>query len=252
MLTTFDQKLAEWFQNELTINDWPVGNLLLVVIAILLSVLLCGAIGIEREWRGRSAGLRTHMLVGVGSCVIMIISIYGFPYIKIGEEYLNRDVARLAAQVVTGVGFLGAGAIIHKNDSIKGLTTAGTIWIVMAIGIACGSFNFIIAILTTLVVILVLIIFRKVEAKMNKRKIIFSITAPADMPVLEKILTVSTQYACTSSTLSNDLITHDGANMIRLVIQVVFEKEDVDFSEFVAALTKETGAVDIHTLNNHR
>ena len=122
----------------------------------------------------------------------------------------------------------------------------------MAIGIACGSFNFIIAILTTLVVILVLIIFRKVEAKMNKRKIIFSITAPADKPVLEKILTVSTQYACTSSTLSNDLITHDGANMIRLVIQVVFEKEDVDFSEFVAALTKETGAVDIHTLNNHR
>ena len=73
-VTTFDQKLAELLNNW-TINDWPIGNLMLVLIAIVLSVVLCGVIGIEREWRGRSAGLRTHLLVGVGSCVIMIISI---------------------------------------------------------------------------------------------------------------------------------------------------------------------------------
>ena len=129
-VTTLDQKIVE-LMNNWQVNGWPVGNLILCVIALVLSLVLCGAVGVEREWRGRSAGLRTHLLVGVGSCIIMIISIYGFPAI-FGD---HRDVARLAAQIITGVGFLGAGAIIHRNSGIKGLTTAGTIWIVMAIGL---------------------------------------------------------------------------------------------------------------------
>ena len=79
-MTTLDQKLAELLNNWV-VNEWPVGNFILVLIAIILSVILCGAVGIEREYRGRSAGLRTHLLVGVGSCLIMIISIYGFPEI---------------------------------------------------------------------------------------------------------------------------------------------------------------------------
>lgn len=102
-MTTIDQiiaeKLGSWY-----IGEWPIGNFFLCAIALILSLLLCGAVGLEREWRGRSAGLRTHLLVGVGSCMIMIISIYGFP-----QVYAGRDVARLAAQVITGVGFLGAG-----------------------------------------------------------------------------------------------------------------------------------------------
>ena len=95
MITTLDQKLAELLNNW-QVNGWPVGNLILVLIALVLSVILCGAIGIEREWRGRNAGLRTHLLVGVGSCIIMIISIYGFPAM-FGE---HRDVARLAAHLI--------------------------------------------------------------------------------------------------------------------------------------------------------
>ena len=74
-MTTLDQKLAELLNNWV-VNEWPVGNFILVLIAIILSVILCGAVGIEREYRGRSAGLRTHLLVGFGSCIIMIISIY--------------------------------------------------------------------------------------------------------------------------------------------------------------------------------
>ena len=156
-MTTLDQKIIEIIQNALNKNGWPWGNFVLSIAAILLAVLLCGFVGFEREKRGRSAGLRTHLLVGVGSCVIMVLSIYGFP----GSQEGHRDVARLAAGVLAGVGFLGAGAIIHDHGSIKGLTTAGTIWLVMAIGLACGSFNFIIAILVTLVVMVVLTIFRK-------------------------------------------------------------------------------------------
>ena len=247
MVTTIDQKIAELLNNWV-VNGWPVGNLILVLIAIVLSVVLCGIIGIEREWRGRSAGLRTHLLVGVGSCIIMIISIYGFPAI-FGDK---RDVARLAAQIITGVGFLGAGAIIHRNDGIKGLTTAGTIWIVMAIGIACGSFNFIIAIVATLVVLLVLTIFRRVEAKMSNKKMILVVTAPVDKPVLGKILSLSKEFNCTINTLSSDLINNNGINMMQFTLQVVFNSDEGKPTEFISKITENTEAVDIHTLNNHR
>ena len=104
-MVTFDQKLVEKL-NEWQPGGWPLGNLFACLIALVLCILLVGIVGIERERRGRSAGLRTHLLVGVGSTIIMIISIYGFP-----AAFGDRDVARLAAQVITGVGFLGAGAI---------------------------------------------------------------------------------------------------------------------------------------------
>ena len=247
MVTTFDQRIAELLNNWY-VDGWPVGNLILVCIALLLSVILCGSIGIEREWRGRSAGLRTHLLVGVGSCIIMVISIYGFPLVM--SEH--RDVARLAAQIITGVGFLGAGAIIHKNDGIKGLTTAGTIWIVMAIGIACGSFNFIIALLTTLVVLVVLTIFRRVEAKMNDKKTILVITAKADQPVLAKIAAISEEYGVTANALANDLIISDGVNLVKFTLQVISNSNEVKVSEFITKVSQEIDAVDIHTLNHHR
>ena len=245
-ITTLDQKLAELLNNW-TINDWPVGNLILVAIAILLSVVLCGIVGIEREWKGRSAGLRTHLLVGVGSCIIMIISIYGFPAV-----FGSRDVARLAAQIITGVGFLGAGAIIHRNDGIKGLTTAGTIWIVMAIGIACGSFNFVIAILATLVIMVVLTVFTKVEVKISNKKMILMVTAPTDKPVLANVLEIAKEFDCTIKTLSTDLITKDGNNLIQFTLEVIFNSKEGKSTEFITKLSKETDAVDIYTLTNHR
>ena len=246
-MTTIDQKIAELLNNW-QVDGWPIGNFILVLIAILLSVILCGAIGIEREWRGRSAGLRTHLLVGVGSCVIMIISIYGFPAM-FGEK---RDVARLAAQIITGVGFLGAGAIIHRNDGIRGLTTAGTIWIVMAIGIACGSFNFVIAVITTLVIILVLTIFRKVEEKMANKKMTLLITAPSDKPVLGKILAYSKEMNYEVNTLSTDLINRDGNSMLQFIIQVSFNaSREGQAAEFVAKVSEFPDVVEVHTLNSH-
>jgi len=246
MFITFDQKIAELLNNWV-IEDWPIGNLILVIIAILLSVILCGIIGIEREWRGRSAGLRTHLLVGVGSCVIMIISIYGFPAVFSG----NRDVARLAAQIITGVGFLGAGAIIHRNDGIKGLTTAGTIWIVMAIGVACGSFNFIIAILTTGTVFLVLTIFRKVERQMNKKKMTLVITAPAEEPVFAKLLTISKQLNCQVKTLANELTNSNGLSTVQYTFQIIFGAGDSQPTDFIARISSEIETTEIHTLNEH-
>ena len=251
-MTTLDQKLVELL-NKWTIDVWPIGNFVLVLIAILLSVLLCGTIGIEREMKGRSAGLRTHLLVGVGSCLIMVISIYGLPNIKIGDAYLNRDVARLAAAVVTGVGFLGAGAIIHRSSGIKGLTTAGTIWIVMAIGLACGSFNFLIAIIATAVIFFVLTAFRKVEQKISDKNPLIVLTAPAGEPILGKLLAVSNEFDARIHGLSTDSIDGVGdEKLVECTFQVIFSSGDGRLVEYLSKLEAETHAISVKLLNNHR
>lgn len=242
-MTTIDQRLVKLLQDKLN-GDWPWGNLLLAVIAILLTVLLTGFVGYEREKRGRSAGLRTHLLVGVGSAVIMIISIYGFPAIT-GN---HRDVARLAAGVLAGVGFLGAGAIIHDHGSIKGLTTAGTIWLVMAIGLACGSFNFILAIIVTTVVMLVLTLFRKLERKVTKNSPIFLVNCKTDVPVMSIMLEYAKDNKFTISDVSTEL--NDGH------LQVIFKltsdtNADIDVSKIEEDIKKLTKAYTVQALNRH-
>ena len=247
MITTLDQKLAELLNNW-QVNGWPVGNLVLVLIALVLSVILCGAIGIEREWRGRNAGLRTHLLVGVGSCIIMIISIYGFPAM-FGE---HRDVARLAAQIITGVGFLGAGVIVHRSSGVKGLTTAGTIWIVMAIGIACGSFNFIIAVASTIIIMLVLTIFKTVETKINSKNNLVVLVAPADQPIISKILAVTKEFDGAIHGLSTELV-HEGAQgAVSCTFQVVLPNDKDRLPDYLSKLEEETKAITINLLNDHR
>jgi putative Mg2+ transporter-C (MgtC) family protein len=101
---------------------------------------LGGAIGFERELREREAGLRTHMIVCIGSALFTIISAYGFTeFLTSGDTVVRADPTRIAAQIVTGIGFLGAGAIIRQGISVRGLTTAATLWVVAAIGMAAGA-----------------------------------------------------------------------------------------------------------------
>ena len=242
-MTTLDQKIIELIQEKLNVNGWPWGNLLLSTFAILLAVLLCGLVGYEREKRGRSAGLRTHLLVGVGSAVIMIISIYGFP-----GGFGGRDIARLAAGVLTGVGFLGAGAIIHDHGSIKGLTTAGTIWLVMAIGLACGSFNFIIAVLVTVVVMVVLTVFRKIEQKVNKNSPFFLVTCAKDVPVMSIVLEYAKENKMTVSNVSTELV----EGMVQAIFKLTPENNvEVDVDKVEADIRELTKAVAIQALNRH-
>ncbi len=113
---------------------------------------LGGAVGLERELREREAGFRTHLLVSVGSCLFTLVSAYGF------SEFSGRSVdpTRIAAQIVTGVGFLGAGAIIRQGLSVRGLTTAATLWVVAAIGMASGAGYFSAAVITTALVLFTL------------------------------------------------------------------------------------------------
>ena len=120
------------------------------VFSIILAVVLGGAVGLEREIRGKVAGLRTNILICLGAAAFTIISK------QMALQY-NASVSRIAAQIVTGVGFLGAGAIIQDRGGIHGLTTAATIWLVASVGMACGAHMYRLAIVTTIVAILVLI-----------------------------------------------------------------------------------------------
>ncbi len=122
------------------------------MLQITLAAILGGIIGMEREWRGRDAGLRTNMLIAMGSCLFTVISIHGFPL----QGSAAQDTARVAAQIVTGVGFLGAGAFIHSRGHTKGMTTAATIWMVAAIGMAVGVEAYALAIFSGVITLVIL------------------------------------------------------------------------------------------------
>jgi putative Mg2+ transporter-C (MgtC) family protein len=111
-----------------------------LTLRLLVAAVLGGAIGLERELREREAGLRTHILVSIGSALFTIISAYGFTeFVRTSTAIGRVDPTRIAAQVVTGIGFLGAGAIIRQGVSVRGLTTAATLWVAAAIGMASGA-----------------------------------------------------------------------------------------------------------------
>jgi len=122
-----------------------------------LAAVLGGMIGFERELREREAGLRTHLLVSLGSALFTIVSAYGFrDFLTSGAVVVRTDPTRIAAQIVTGIGFLGAGAIIRQGFSVRGLTTAATLWVVAAVGLACGAGYYSAAALSTALVLLAL------------------------------------------------------------------------------------------------
>lgn len=147
---------------------WQISHFDLTV-RLLLAAALGGAIGLEREWSNRAAGFRTHILVCIGSAAIMLLSIYGFSEF-IAEPNVRTDPARLAAQVISGVGFLGAGAIIRNGSTISGLTTAASIWVVAAIGLCVGAGFLYCAMLGTLLVLLSLFVLNKAEKHMMRNR----------------------------------------------------------------------------------
>lgn len=131
-----------------------------VVKRLALALALSGLIGMEREVSGRAAGFRTHILVSVGSALIMMTGLYLF---EVYHGMTTMDPGRIAAQVVSGIGFLGAGTIIQIRDSVRGLTTAASLWAASGVGLAVGSGFYVGAIGTTVIVLIVLFLFSRVE-----------------------------------------------------------------------------------------
>ena len=159
-------------------------------VKLLVSFLLGAIIGIERQFRRREAGMRTFALICMGSAAAMLISIW-IP--QCYPNFLNGDPGRIAAQVLTGIGFLGAGAIIQSHGSIHGLTTAACIWVAAVIGLAVGAGMYIPALIATTLTLVVLISLEKLEKRMfldgvNKILIITCSTATPDLKEVRKIL----------------------------------------------------------------
>jgi len=153
------------FASSLPTLNWDESLLRLALAAV-----LGGLIGAERELRERQAGLRTHLLVAVGSALFTIVGAYGFhDFLASGESVVRADPTRIAAQIVTGIGFLGAGAIIRQGFSVRGLTTAATLWVVAAVGLAAGAGYYSAAVITTALVLIALYPLRIIAFRMLGR-----------------------------------------------------------------------------------
>ncbi len=208
-VTTIDQLLID-FLNQLIP---PFGNFLLSLLSLMMATFLAGLIGYEREYHGHSAGLRTHILVALGSSLIMLLSIYGF-----GDFNLDRDPARLAAQVITGVGFIGAGTIIQNGFDIKGLTTATTLWLAMAIGLAAGAGQFLLATTGSLVGLFTLTMLRKFETFINRKAPKIFLLVKDNQPVLRNIHESAKEVKAAIRNIDSQITTFQGNKVLRITV----------------------------------
>lgn len=163
----------------------------IALIRLFLAGLFSGLVGLEREVHGRAAGLRTHILVGCGACLIMLTSLY------IHSLYGScADPGRIAAQVVSGIGFLGAGTIIRFRASVRGLTTAASLWAVAGIGLAIGSGLYIPATYATIIILCVLFLLSEIERRVLRRSLfkLLVIDIQGGMMQLKKIRDLLSDY----------------------------------------------------------
>ncbi|MGE5509160.1 MAG: MgtC/SapB family protein [Chitinophagales bacterium] len=211
-----------------------------MVARLLLAALLAGIIGLERESRHRAAGLRTHLLVSVGSALVMLISVYGFP----GFPLDRRDPARLAAQVVSGIGFLGAGTILREGVSIRGLTTAASLWVVSGIGLAAGAGFYAGALVTTVLTGLALLYLSRLERFVNpvraERYLIKVAGRARELGSLEDRLK---RLGIRVRQVDLEYCTNEEASLISLGIYV---PDQVSPAAVVAALAESPETLEVH------
>lgn len=139
----------------------PEPNVYMLAGRVLIAAVLGAALGFEREWRGKEAGLRTNTLIALGAALFTAMSV---------ELGAGGDPARIAAQVVTGVGFLGAGAILHQGGTVQGLTTAAMIWVNASIGVAAGAGHVRLAVAATVIVLLTMVVLSPVDTWLQRKR----------------------------------------------------------------------------------
>lgn len=164
------------------LTDWEM------CVRLLLAALLGSLIGLERERLLWAAGLRTHMLVCVGSCLLMIVSAFGFQD-ALAMAHTQLDPSRVAAQVVSGIGFLGAGSILLRGEVIRGLTTAASLWTVAAIGLSVGGGLYVVSTAATFIILVILIAIKPMERVYRNRVQVhvLKLVAPSQTLSLKKV-----------------------------------------------------------------
>lgn len=202
-----------------------------IIIRLSIAFILGGAIGLEREGVNRPAGFRTHILVCIGSTLIMLTGIY---ITEIYKGTTDLDPARLGAQVVSGIGFLGAGTIIKEGVTVKGLTTAASLWAVAGIGLACGSGFYFGAAISTAIILISLIVFYKFEKiyRRNNREFWIELICE-DKPGL--IGKVGTQLGKLSIHIKQiSLNEKDNKNItLRIVVRIPRKINKIDLYDYI-------------------
>jgi putative Mg2+ transporter-C (MgtC) family protein len=212
---------------------------LIILGKLLLAALLGAIIGLEREIHGRPAGFRTHLLVSLGACLYVITSIHFYTMFGnfSGNQPVGVDPGRVAAQVVSGIGFLGAGAIIREKFSVRGLTTAACLWVAAAIGVACGVGLFGISIVVTILSLLSLLLLKKIESKLTRDTYIYLRLWCEDRPGLTERIDADLE-SCSIRPLHASIEKNIATAEIHLVYQVRSSSKDLSQSpvEVLAAI----------------
>lgn len=195
------------------------GTWQLQLIGLASATILCSLLGIERHIHQKNAGIKTHALVGMGSCIFTLISAYGFAPALNPE--VNFDPSRIAAQIVSGIGFLGAGVIFVNNDVVRGLTTAATVWLSAAIGMACGASMIPLAVFALILHYILVFALGPLLNKLpyqgrNRRLVVEYLAGQGIMP---KILLKATSMGFKIMVNSTSPITIDNADAMRVVMQ---------------------------------
>jgi len=212
---------------------------LIILFRIALSVALGFVLGIERELYKSPAGLRTHVLVCIASCLIMLVSMYGFE---------GGDPARLAAQVVSGIGFLGAGAIIRGDKDIKGITTAATIWMSAMLGLSCGNGFYFGAILVTICSLIILTIFRRFETKMaasSKYKSKVYMVLKEEEELMINIRNYLQECNLLVSDIDTKKITFEKSKAMKIIITFERDSSLNNLYDFIDKVEKNHGSLEV-------
>ena len=223
----------------------PDVNWIGAIAKLVLSMLLGAVIGIERRRKGQIAGLRTFALISMGATLAMLISIY-IPQVYWGLK--NGDPGRIAAQVVSGVGFLGAGAIIQMKGSVRGLTTAAGIWMTACIGLAVGAGMYLISIVATLLIIFILVNIERLEHRYNflwESKIIRVKVHGilADISHLREIISSNDIH------ISDEFMKYDYENQLTIINFMVRSKTGVNVPQMFNAIKEKTDPISVTITN---
>lgn len=228
-------------------NGWIDGSLnyseLIQVFRVILALILGACIGFEREKYGRPAGLRTHMIVCVASALAMLISMFAFE---------SGDPARLAAQVISGIGFIGAGTIIRGDKDITGITTAATIWICAIIGLACGGGYYFGAIITTVFSLVILSCFTKIESKLSKQRnntATFNLVLKSEENIIQKMREFLDSNGVVLSELEYKHQVLDGEKVVKVTIDFARHTKVSDLNLLLSQIDKEFQPLQCKVVN---
>ncbi|MFC7580006.1 MgtC/SapB family protein [Schaalia naturae] len=223
-------------------NQVPLESMLAFVARLGLALFLCGAIGLERQYHQKDAGVRTHALVGMGAALFTVVGVASS-----GSSAV--DTTRVAAQVVSGIGFLGAGVIFVDRDAVRGLTTAGAIWLSAAVGTACGSGEALVALAATALYLVLVGIGSPLLSRLptNGHRVVATITYLDRKGALREVMALASAGDARVQLLSSEVVSDHGRRVVR--IQMQFEAAALssllsEIADLHYVLAVETGGHD--------